>query len=82
MLRELPEGFSVKFRHTRHWSDELCGISPKGGETEAFVYEPGNNHVVAFGAAYCSPKDNFSRPLGRKIALGRALQQLTKEEAK
>lgn len=38
--------------------------------------------VVAEGEAYCSPDDNFSRKLGRKISFSRALEalQLTREE--
>ena len=81
MPSELPDGLRVKFRHERAYHDPLFDIedsfslSPKGGKTIARILDADEN-LVAEGVAVCSAKDNFSRPLGRKIALGRALRAL------
>lgn len=83
--QQLPDGLRVKFRHERayhyRWYYRLFGIqdsfslSPKGGKTIARILDA-DGRLVAEGVAVCSAKDTFSRPLGRKIALGRALRAL------
>jgi len=35
-----------------------------------FAYKRAEDHVV-FGAAFCNPKDQFSKSMGRKVAEGR-----------
>lgn len=35
-----------------------------------FAYKRGKDHVL-FGAAFCNPRDQFSKSMGRKIASGR-----------
>ena len=35
-----------------------------------FAYKRAENHVV-FGAAFCNPKDQFSKSMGRMVAEGR-----------
>lgn len=90
MSRELPEGFTVKYRHERDEAfipprfdrfDELgaVSVSPKGGKTEAFIFDSKGNEV-ATGEAVCRPDENFDKALGRTIALGRALQELEKKQ--
>lgn len=45
------------------------------------VVEHGDHeHLIATGIAYLSPNDHFSRPVGRQVALERALMQLAKPE--
>lgn len=81
MTPELPVGYSVRYRHHRVAVDnDLRLLGPKGGETEARVYGP-DDSLVAIGVAVCHPSDNFSRRLGRSIALGRALKQLFRKGA-
>jgi hypothetical protein len=41
-----------------------------GNYNVTFAYKRGDNHVL-FGAAFCNPKDQFSKAMGRKIAEGR-----------
>lgn len=91
MRPQLPDGYKVKYRHRRlaagsgHYIDELAHgsfpIAPaaKGGETEAKVYDP-DDSVVAIGVATCHERDNFSRRIGRDIALGRALKRLAEKQ--
>jgi hypothetical protein len=31
---------------------------------------------ISSGSAYCSPKDNFSKEIGRKLTLARAIKKL------
>ena len=52
------------------------GPRGQGGFTVAALYPVGSTDPVALGVAYCHPQDQFSRPLGRRIALGRALKAL------
>ena len=41
-----------------------------GNYNITFAYRRAADHVL-FGAAFCSPKDQFSKSMGRKIAEGR-----------
>lgn len=80
MLPQLPEGYTVKFRHTRNKHGQTINpgsgtISPRGGTTHAFVYDAERN-LVATGYADCNEKDNYNKKIGRDISLGRALKEL------
>jgi hypothetical protein len=81
---QLPEGYYVKYRHNRVTTDGefTAGNAPgaKGGETEARIYGP-DDSLVALGIATCHERDNFCRRIGRDIALGRALKQLSRKAA-
>lgn len=71
------QGYTVKVRHNRaRPSDTLASVDPKGGSTEVRIEKDG---VGASGEAVCSAKDNYSRKVGRNIALGRALKALRGE---
>jgi hypothetical protein len=85
--RELPPGARVHVSHARHYSGFLVAmrelrkirgstgkVSPRGGWTEVRVLLP--DGTLVRGTALCSEKDNFSKKIGRDIALGRALKQL------
>lgn len=54
----------------------LAGLtpSPRGGLTQCRVTLPDGTEIV--GTAECSDRDNFSKKIGRDIALGRALKVL------
>lgn len=62
LTKNTPVVFHYRFRTKK-------GISGKGGVT--IVYSPVTRR---FGAALCSPKDNFWRQMGVKIATGRAAE--------
>jgi hypothetical protein len=53
-------------------------IASKGGATVVELYlageEPNQMTFVGQGSARCSDRDNYSRRMGRTIALGRALK--------
>lgn len=48
------------------------GKEGQGRQVIAGVFNPGNN-TITIAKSECSPKDNFCKDKGRKIALGRAL---------
>lgn len=84
MKREIPEGMTVRVSHLRRFPGvsgyiskrAMHGAIPesKGGMTIASVWEDGV--LMAGGFARCSIMDNYSKRIGRDIALGRALKQL------
>lgn len=57
--------------HTDYYRPRIARV--KGGRTTILIGLPDGDCVR--GEAMCSQKDQFSRPLGRRIALGRALAQ-------
>jgi hypothetical protein len=79
-------GIKVKIQHFRLTNDgnvvqSIKGESglnyaTKGGSTRVKVI---NGGVEAVAVATCSKNDNFSRKLGSKIALGRALTKLAEK---
>ena len=74
-------GYDVEVKHDRmydqRWDNRrrnyLNAISPKGGVTKVTVVDTAG--IEYYGLAECSPKDNFNRKLGVRIALGRALKK-------
>lgn len=84
MLRELPAGYSVRYHHERERepvdADAFGDILPKGGRTEALIFDAEGNQVAS-GEAICRPDENFQKRLGRIVALGRALQELERKQA-
>lgn len=69
-------GYKVRVIHRRNFisSNKLDGgkvLSALGGETVIEITTPDNINLV--GYAQCSNEDNYSKKLGVKIALGRAL---------
>jgi hypothetical protein len=47
-------------------------IVPRGGYTVAQIFSDEGN-LIGYGAAVCSPQDNFCKRVGRKIAEQRAV---------
>lgn len=64
------------YMHLRHFGQDGLPCL-KGGMTLAFELshvEENDTFVFQVGKAICSEKDNFSRPIGRKVALERLIQ--------
>jgi hypothetical protein len=53
-------------------------FAPCGGWTQVDILDE-NDEVVKSGIARCHPEDNYSRSIGRDIALGRALKESPEE---
>ena len=62
--------------HLRSWKENGYQPSPRGGRTGCTVILPNGDKVI--GEAECSHRDNYSKKLGRDIALGRALKRAVK----
>lgn len=84
-LRPVPEGFKVRIEHVTDPQELQKQVRKAGDVPPRFVTwadvldEQG--HVVAFGGAFCSHKDNPSRKMGRAIAHNRALKYLERATA-
>lgn len=61
--------FRDKFYKNRMGSSINGYESPKGGFTKIVIDSPEGKHYE--GEAWCSPKDNYNKKLGVRIALGR-----------
>jgi hypothetical protein len=57
------------------WPEAGLTPSPRGGLTQCRVTLSDGTEAV--GTAECSVRDNFSKKIGRDIALGRALKTLS-----
>jgi hypothetical protein len=80
------KGFKVRVLHSRFFKnashflmrvskdESFYGVLAKGGKTHIDLTTPEGKTVS--GESVCSVEDTFSRRLGNKIALGRALKQL------
>lgn len=92
MKRQVPEGASVKYSHGRRvkeqhgtfyrmklrsWKDSDHTPEPRGGRTSVRLTLPNGEEV--WGIAECSTRDNYSKKIGRDIALGRALAAAEKK---
>ncbi|WP_448506364.1 hypothetical protein [Immundisolibacter sp.] len=69
--------YEVRWYHT---NNHIQGENRKGSLTECIIFmqQAGNKgllEVVGKGIARCSKKDNFCKAIGRKISLGRALEE-------
>lgn len=63
---------------SHEWKERGLQPEPRGGLTTAkVVFEDGS---VVNASAECSKKDNYSKQIGRDIALGRALRRKTERE--
>jgi len=82
-LRE--KGFKVRVGHKRYYGDNLWFKSevfynypfeaePRGGVCCLSLTSPDGK--TAYAEAKCSKKDNYSKKMGVRIALGRALNQI------
>jgi len=69
----LPPGSKVRLRHLRITADTDGAVLPRGGWTIAEAITPLGMRFRA--EAVCSDRDNFSKKIGRDIALGRLLKQ-------
>lgn len=68
----LANGFMALLRQ-HQWKERGLTPEPRGGFTNARVtLEDG---TVVEAQAECSLKDNYSKKLGRQVALGRALKE-------
>jgi hypothetical protein len=74
-------GYKVRVLHTRNYkltkrvdgdSKELCA---KGGITTIEITTPNGKNVT--GVAHCSDCDSYNKRLGVRIAVGRALSQVS-----
>lgn len=69
------DGSGLVLRSSRHILTDhgsLRDVSPRGGKTIVTIILSSGREVR--GVATCSMRDNFSRSVGRKIALGRAIK--------
>jgi hypothetical protein len=83
MTRQLPDGLRVQYGHVRETKEGRLierrnglTILPRGGRTYASLVRPDGKQVAA-GWSICHPDDNYSKVLGREIALGRAIKALS-----
>lgn len=84
-LRE--SGWQVRVSHNRRFTlsgGDFYGTryehpaippQPRGGFTVATLISP-DRTVLVQGTAHCSLNDNYSKKMGRNIAIGRALHAL------
>jgi hypothetical protein len=70
-MKEKPYFIHIRdtSRVQRFW-DTGEAISPTGGATIAVAYNP-DIEAHAYAVALCSPKDNYNKKIGRKVAEGR-----------
>jgi hypothetical protein len=67
-LRDL--GYKVRVMHYRNRDENNC-YETKGGRTVVTITD--NHNHTSSGVAICSSEDTFSKKLGVRIAIGRAL---------
>lgn len=81
MTPQLPEGYSVEFVYDLAFFTRTGRAVPDGPHrmTVARIYDKKDDVMVASDFAICGPRDNFSKRVGRAIALGRALKLLDNE---
>jgi len=70
---ELPDRYDLRRRPVR---GVICTLHPGPCKDKA---RPCNTPGIILGSALCSPRDQFSREVGRKIAFTRALNALPRQ---
>jgi len=75
-LRKL--GYKVSVHHDRNIVNRNGNLEfdPRGGNTVVTLVNDGD---IVIGRAACSKKDNYSKKLGVRIALGRLLKLWNKD---
>lgn len=70
-------GFCVAFHYNTAHAAEISELAQadKARVTACWLTLDGNMGRSKLGTAHCSPRDNFERERGRKIALARALRR-------
>lgn len=63
---------NVLFSRQEAIERDLKNVLPRGGSTEVDIYL--GDDLVGHGEAFCSPNEQFSKKLGRCIAIGRAMR--------
>jgi hypothetical protein len=82
--RRMPGGVGIWYRSKgtrgdlKSWKEEPVKPLARGGRTECCVTLADGTEV--WGVAECSQQDNYSKKIGRDIALGRALKRLAAKE--
>jgi hypothetical protein len=67
---------SVRFLHYRAYDEQLrtktnpLGVDSRTGATIAYT-EPAEGKPIAWAAAFCHPRDNYNKRIGRIKAMGR-----------
>ena len=54
----------------------ICYFYHNGTYRTTIAYQRNDDGTVSYGASFCRPTDQFTKQLGRKIALGRMRFQL------
>jgi hypothetical protein len=67
-------GYKVRVLHTRKYK-EMEQLLAKGGTTTIEITTPDGKNVI--GVANCADTDSYNKRLGVRIAVGRALSQLS-----
>lgn len=89
-MNSLPDGYKAYVTHFRRFRGRMEFLTrfdamnegieeppmPSGGATEATIVDPEGN-IVAADYALCSYRDNYNKKLGRNIAIGRALKNMS-----
>lgn len=87
-MRELPEGLTYRVTHVRRYRRGFPNsgrVLPKGGETiveigQVIFDDEGKFErfdEIVRGEARCHSKEFYNRKIGRDVALGRAIKELS-----
>lgn len=72
------KGYVVEYTHERFPDGSVLTICLMSQPAAASIQSGGYGKLlVSRGLAICSPRDQFSKPLGRSISCGRALKAAT-----
>jgi hypothetical protein len=82
--RRVEQQFGTWYRtkgkdgNLKSWVEKGYTLLPRGGHTSCLLTFPDGKEV--WGSAECSSLDNYSKKIGRDIALGRALKNIERRE--
>jgi len=89
MKPRVPDGVEVRVSHLRltdagyntkkQAKEHGYTISTCGGMTVARLLDPATEEIRAVGIAICRADENYNKRLGRTIAIGRAIKELSME---